>query len=153
MQCNPGYPHHIHSQVCRQGVESRTQRDLAIKSALALWQLFYVEGDVLEMIESFCYLGQILAQDNKDVRAVWSQIRKSCATWARVGQVLQADNTPPKVSAQFYKAVVQSVLLYGSKMWNLSKTAMARLEGFHIRAAYCMAKKHKPWIGPHHVWV
>jgi hypothetical protein len=32
----------------------------------------------------------------------------------------------------FYKAVVQSVLLYGSKTWVLSKTVMARLEGFHI---------------------
>jgi len=61
-----------------------------------------------------------------------------------VGQVLQADNTPPKISAKFYKAVVQSVLLYGSESMNLTKTALARLEGFHIRAAYRMAKKHKP---------
>ncbi len=55
-----------------------------------------------------------------------------------------ADNTPPKVSAKFYKVVVQSVLLYGSKTWNLTKTALARLEGFHIRAAYRMAKTHQP---------
>jgi hypothetical protein len=70
-----------------------------------------------------------------------------------VGQVLQADDTPPKVSTKFYKAVVQSVLLYGSETWNLTKTALARLEGFHIRAAYHMAKKHKPRRGPNHVWV
>jgi len=70
-----------------------------------------------------------------------------------VGQVLQVDNTPPKFSAKFYKAVVQSVLLYGSETWNLTKTALARLEGFHIRAAYRMAKKHKPRKGPNHVWV
>jgi hypothetical protein len=50
-------------------------------------------------------------------------------------------NTPTKVSAMFYKAVVQSVLLYGSETWNLTKTALARLKGFHIRAAYRMAKK------------
>ncbi len=67
--------------------------------------------------------------------------------------VLQADNTPPKVSAMFYKAVVQSVLLYGSESWNLTKTALARLEGFHIRAAYRMAKVHKPRRGLNHVWV
>jgi hypothetical protein len=45
------------------------------------------------------------------------------------------DNTPPKVGAKFYKAVVQSVLLYGSETWNLTTTALTRLEGFHIRAA------------------
>ena len=153
MQCNPRYPRHIHSQVCQTGVDRRTQRDSAITSALALRQLFYVEGEVLEKVESFRYLGRILAQDDEDVRAVRSQIKKARGTWARVGQVLQADNTPPKVSAMFYKAVVQSVLLYGSESWNLTKTALARLEGFHVRAAYRMAKVHKPRRGLNHVWV
>ncbi len=64
-----------------------------------------------------------------------------------------AENTPPKVSAKFYKAAVQSVLLWGSKTWNLSTTAMAQLEGFHICTAYHMAEKHKPKKGPHHGWV
>jgi hypothetical protein len=64
-----------------------------------------------------------------------------------------ADNTLPKVSAKFYKAVVQSVLLYGSKTWDLTTTALARLEGFHICAAYQMAEKHKPMKGPNHGWV
>ncbi len=139
--------------MCQTGVERRTQRDLAIALALALRQLFYIEGEVLEKVKSFRYLGRNLAQDNDDVRAVRSQIKKAWGIWARVGQVLQADNTPPKVSAKFYKAVVQSVLLYGSETWNLTQTALAWLEGFHIRAAYCMATKHKPRKGPNHVWV
>jgi hypothetical protein len=67
--------------------------------------------------------------------------------------VLTADNTPPEVSAKFYKVVVQSVLLYGSETWNLSTTALAWLEGFQIHAAYLMAEKHKPKKGPHHGWV
>jgi hypothetical protein len=48
---------------------------------------------------------------------------------------------------------MQSVLLYGSKTWNLLTTALVRLEGFHIRAAYRMAKKHNPEKGLHHWWV
>ncbi len=82
----------------------------------------------------FRYLGWILAQDDDDVRAVRQQIKKAQEIWARAGQVLTAENTPPKVSAKFYKAIVQSVLLYGSKTWNLTTIALARLEGFHIRA-------------------
>jgi hypothetical protein len=103
---------------------------------LAIRQLFYVKGEVLEKVESFRYLGRILGQDDDNIRAVRSQIKKARGIWAQVGQVLQADNTPPKVSAKFYKAVVQSVLLYGSETWNLTKTPLARLEGFHIRAAW-----------------
>ena len=122
-------------------------------SALALRQLFYVEGEVLKKVETFCYLGRILAQDDDDVRAVRSQIKKARVIWAQVGQVLQVDNTPPKVSTKFYKAVVQSVLFYGSETWNLTTTALAWLERFHIRATYRVAKKHRPWKGPNHVWV
>jgi hypothetical protein len=67
--------------------------------------------------------------------------------------VLTVENMPPKVSAKFYKAVVQSALLYSSKTWNLTATTLARLKEFYIRAAYWMAEKHKPKKGPHHKWV
>ena len=49
--------------------------------------------------------------------------------------------------------MVQSLLLYGSETWVLSKTALARLEGFHIRAAYKMAKEHVPRRGRDWRWV
>ena len=153
MQCNPGYPQHTFSQVCQVGLECCTQIDSAIASALALRQLFCVEGEVLEKVESFRYLRRILAQDDEDIRVVRNQIKKARSIWSRVGQVLQADNTLPRSSAEFYKAVVRSVLFYGSKTWNLSLTALAWLEKFHIRAAYHMAKVHKPWRGSNQVWV
>ncbi len=70
-----------------------------------------------------------------------------------MGQVLRGEHTPPRVTAKFYKAVVQAVLLYGSETWVLSPTALARLEGFHIRAAYRMACRHKPRRGPGNVWI
>jgi len=59
----------------------------------------------------------------------------------------------PCVAAKFYKAVVQSVLLYGSETWNLIETVLARLEGFHIHAAYQMVWKHKPCKGLFGNWI
>ncbi len=66
---------------------------------------------------------------------------------------MHRENAPPRTSAKFYQAIVQSVLLYGSKTWVLSKAVMARLEGFHVHMAYQMAKEHVPHRGPHHLWV
>jgi len=126
---------------------------MAVRSALALRQQFTVHGDVLECVEVFWYLGRLLSQDDNDIQAMWSQLCKARGTWARVGQVLQRENASPRVSAKFYKEIVQSVLLYGSEMWVLSPAAMARLEGFHIRAAYRMAKEHVPRRGPNQQWV
>jgi hypothetical protein len=81
-------------------------------------------------------LGSLLAQDYDDIQVVRQQIHKARGVWARIGEVLIGENATPRVTTKFYKAVVQSVLLYGSKTWNLIQTVLAQLEGFHIHAAY-----------------
>jgi hypothetical protein len=153
MQVNPSYPRHYRSKECSIGAERKQQREAAVTSALALRQQFSVHGDVLERVEVFKYLGRLLVQDDDDIQAIRAQIQKAWATWARVGQVLRSENTSPCMAAKFYMAVVQAVLLYGSEMWVLSPTALPRLEGFHIRAAYRMAKQHKPCRGPGNQWI
>ena len=89
----------------------------------------------------------------RNIQAVCAQIRKAHATWSRVGQVLWSEQTPPQVAAKFYTSVVQAVLLYCNETWVLSPTALARLEGFHIRAAYRMARWHKPCRSPGNAWI
>jgi hypothetical protein len=89
----------------------------------------------------------MMAQDNNKVQAVRHQLRKARGTWACIGQVLRSENVTPWVAAKFYKAVVQAALLYGSKMWNLTKAVLTWLGGFHVQAAYCLAQAHWPrWV-------
>ena len=102
----------------------------------------------MERVEVFRYLGRLLSQDDDNIQAVRSQLCKAHGMWAWIGQVLRRENVSPRVSAKFYKAIVQSVLLYGSETWVLSSAVLARLKGFHLRAAYRMAKKHVPRRGP-----
>jgi hypothetical protein len=142
MQVNPAYPRHIRTKKCGIGMDRRLQRESAISSALALRREFNVDGTVLERVEVFKYLGRLLAQDNDDAQAIRQQLGKARGVWARVGQVLHGENATPWVAAKFYKAVVQAILLYGSKTWNLTASALARLEGFHKRTAYKMAREH-----------
>ena len=143
LQVDPRYPRHQFTKECQVGVERKKQREAAVTAALALRQQFSVHGDVLERVEVFKYLGRLLAQNDDDIQAIRAQLRKARATLARVGQVLRAENVPPCIVAKFYKkAVVQAVLLYGSKMWVLLTTALSGLEGFHICAAYRMAVRY-----------
>jgi hypothetical protein len=129
------------------------QREAAVSLALALRHQFTIHREVLECVEVFKYLGRLHAQDNDDAQAIRQQLRKARGVWARVGQVLRGENVGPRIAAKFYKAVVQAVLLYGSETWNLTKSALARLEGFHVRAAYKRVRKHQPKRGPNGVWV
>ena len=51
--------------------------------------------------------------------------------------MLCTENATPRVAAKFYKAVVQSMLLY----------VLAQLEGFYFCAAYKMTQNYKPHKG------
>ena len=116
MQVSPFYPRHVTTKECKVGEEQRRQREVAITLALALWQEFSIHGDVLEQVEVFKNLGSLLPQEDEDIRAIHAQLRKSRATWACVGHVLRSKNASPQVTAKFYKAMVQAMSLYGSKM-------------------------------------
>jgi hypothetical protein len=53
MQLDPQYSAHINTKECRTGTAQRHQRDMAVRSALALHQQFMVHGDVLEKVQVF----------------------------------------------------------------------------------------------------
>ena len=108
---------------------------------------FTAYGDVLERVEVFKYLGRLMAMDDNDIQAVRSNLRKARKVWARLSRLLRTDNATPRVCGMFYKATIQAVLLFGSETWNLTPTAMKQLEGFHVRAAWRMAKVNVPVRG------
>jgi hypothetical protein len=114
------------------GMARQQQQEAAVASALALCHQFTVHGDALEKVEVFKYLSRMMAQNNSNVQSMQYQLHKARGTWARVGKVLRSENATPWVAAKFYKAVVQAVLLYGSKTWNLTKAVLAQLEGYHV---------------------
>ena len=62
-------------------------------------------------------------------------LSKARKQWARIAHVLSRTGASPRTSSMFYKAVVQSVLLYGSETWTLSATMLKVLRGFHNRVA------------------
>ena len=102
----------------------------------------------------FKYLGQFLAFGDNNACTMKSNLCKAWKCWARVLRVLWSENAPPQVCCMFYKTTVQAALLFGSETWNALTAILAQLEGFHIRAVYCMVQQHKPewtpnsWVYP-----
>ena len=72
---------------------------------------------------------------DNDWPAVCLNITKARKSWAMVSRILRRDGATPRVSSMFYKAIVQSKLLYGSESWVLTPTMLKALEGFHNRVA------------------
>jgi len=93
-----------------------------------------------------------MAYDDNDAQAINSQLKKAQKSWTRISRVLRAENASPRVCGMFYKATVQAVLLFGSETWNITPTMMKRLDGFHMRAAWRMARVNKPRANPDGSW-
>ena len=58
-----------------------------------------------------------------------------------VSKVLGSEKVEPKIAAIFYRAAVQSVLLYGAETWVITKSVLKKLGGFHKRVARRLANK------------
>lgn len=74
-------------------------------------------------------------------------INKARGRWAQVSRVLTREGASPKVSGFFYKAIVQSVLLFGSETWVHSKPIVRSLEGFHQQIARRLTRRYI-WLNP-----
>ncbi len=98
------------------------------------------------------YLGYLLSYDVNNAPAIRANLKKAHKYWVRISWVLRAKNATPQVTGMFYNATVQAVLLFGLETWNLKETALKKLEGFHIKAAWRMVRENKPCRGQDGVW-
>ncbi len=105
---------------------------------------FDIDGDILECVEVFKYLGRMLSMPDEDRPAVQEQLHKARASWNRIARVIYGKNASPHVCGKFFKSIVQSILLYCSETWNLIPSLLARLGEFQLCCAYQMEKANKP---------
>ena len=92
---------------------------------------FWLDGGTIEHVESFCYLGRVLAEDDDDSPCVNEQLCWTRQRWVRIANILKSEGENAWVMAIFYMTIVQAVLLYGADLWTLSQCNICSLESFH----------------------
>ena len=108
---------------------------MAAASRPALNRTLTAYGEVLKSVWQFKYLGRIVSYDDNDTPAIRRNIKRTRRQWGQFRKVLEGESVPSCAAGMFYQAVVASVLLYGSKSWVVSPSAMRELESFHVEAA------------------
>jgi hypothetical protein len=104
---------------------------------------FNVNGENIDKVSAFTYLGRILEETDDDKRAANRQLtRASRARWGRIARILTIDGASPRVMRYFYEAIIKTVLLYGSESWTLTGRMIGRLRSFHHRVARYITGRH-----------
>ena len=75
--------------------------------------VFNISGVPIKNVKEFKYLGRILEDRDSDAPAVARNLKRARQKWGMIGRILSNKKAHPKTMATFYKAVIQSVLLYG----------------------------------------
>ena len=85
-----------------------------------------VNGDMLECVDKFCYLGDMIGSGGGAEEA--SRMRVKCA-WGKfreLSPILTARRASLKLKGKVYRTCVQSVLVYGSETWAMKAEDMQR---------------------------
>ena len=133
---------HHNSVECRKFTERRARYFRAQRQADALEVNFSIGGAEIERVKQFRYLGRILDENDDGNHALQRQLARARTKWGRIAAVLRSQGMKPRAMGYFYKAIVQTILLYGSETWVLSDFQMKQLRSFHSRVARYITGRH-----------
>lgn len=80
-----------------------------------------IDGDEIEMVKDFCYLGDVLCCEGGADRAVKARISAAWRKWRDLASLLKNRHVPLKYRGSIYNTCIRPVLLYGSESWSLTK--------------------------------
>lgn len=91
-----------------------------------------LEGDILEQVGSFCYLGSTVTEDNKCTTDIKRRIALAKQAFQNKRNLLTDNHISLEIRKKFAKIFVWSVLTYGCEAWTLGKAEKKRLEAMEM---------------------
>lgn len=86
-----------------------------------------LEGEKLEQVTEFVYLGGLIEENGKCTKDIKRRIGLASATFGRLNKMWKSQNISLKTKVKLYGALVIPVLLYGSECWSLRREDERRL--------------------------
>ena len=96
---------------------------------------FEAYGNPIETVNTFKFMGRVMTAGDDDWPEVAGNLVKARKSWGRLTKISIREGADKRVSGNFFKAVVQQVLLFGAEMWVLTPRIERALESFMHRAA------------------
>ena len=98
-----------------------------------------IDGDRIEEVKEFCYLGDLLDSDGSVERAVRMRVAAAWRKWREIASLLTNKGIPLRHRGNVYDACVRSVLLYGAESWAMTERVLGILTSCDRRMLRYMA--------------
>ena len=87
-----------------------------------------VRPDKLEVVASFCYLGDMLSAGGGCEIAVTTRVKTAWEKFRELLAVLTSHHLSYKIRGHLYSSCLRSAMLHASETWPLTKTNLQRLQ-------------------------
>jgi hypothetical protein len=97
-------------------------------------QTINLDGADVNCVDSFNYLGSIITNDNNSSVEIKKRIAVAKATTSKLVPIWKSGSISLQLKKQLIKALVWSVVLYGSESWTLKSSDEKRIKAFEMWA-------------------
>lgn len=91
---------------------------------------FQIGGTVLEDVDSFNYLGSIIAKDGGSSMDIKNRIMKAKQAYGQLKNVWKSSYISIRTKLRLFATNVQSVLMYGCETWNMKQKDVQAIQVF-----------------------
>ena len=96
-----------------------------------------VEGNALEVVDKFTYLGSVLSKNLTIDDEVNNRLAKASAIFGRLSKnVWDCEGLSAHTKLKVNKTVVLSILLYACETWNMYSRHVKKLNWFHLNCLH-----------------
>ena len=92
-----------------------------------------IQGDNLERVNTFKYLGATLAENGDLDAEVTHRIQSEWKNWKRISGILCERRISLRVKGKVYKTVVRPAMMYGAETWAVKKAHEKKLDVAEMR--------------------
>ena len=119
--------------MCKRGAERKRRRLAEAEIRESAEIAFEVYGQQIQSVPRFTYMGRVMTAGDDNWPAVAGSLAKARKSWGRMQGILRRECATTRISGNFFKAVVQQVLLFGAETWvvtpNMERALSAFLHG------------------------
>src|SRR6267154_2933322 len=107
-----------------------------VKVVDELKQFVLGNGDKVEVVEQFCYLGDVIEKGGSAEESSRARVRCAWEKFMELKMLLTARGASLRVKGKIYRACVQRVLVYGSETWAMKdrKTSEELRQGLGVES-------------------
>ena len=86
-----------------------------------------IDGRKIEGVDSYVYLGQMVAKYHDQVQEMNRRIRQGWSDFCKLDNIMRDKTVPMRLKRKAFNEFILTVMTYGCETWSLSNTQLEKL--------------------------